>query len=110
MTALPEIRRSPRRFAFGTVDAWLIWKLTGGRAHGTDMTNASRTMLFNINARAWDAELLERFGVPKALLPSVQPSSGDFGKTRGVGFLQDGVPILSAVGDQQAALFGQTAF
>ena len=107
---VPEARRSPSRFAFGTVDSWLIWKLTGGRAHLTDMTNASRTMLFNIDAREWDGELLELFGVPRALLPSVQTSSGRFGETRGVGFAPDGVPIRSAVGDQQAALFGQARF
>ena len=103
----PAVQESPAQFAFGTVDTWLIWKLTGGRSHRADLTNASRTMLFDIDARRWDRELLERFGVPAALLPSVSGSSGSFGETRGAGFVPDGVPILGAAGDQQAALFGQ---
>jgi glycerol kinase len=93
--------------AFGTVDAWLVWRLTGGAVHATDPTNASRTLLFDIARRRWDDALLERFGVPRAVLPEVRPSSGDFGRTRGTGFLPDGIPIAGNAGDQQAALFGQ---
>jgi glycerol kinase len=93
--------------AFGTVDSWLIWKLTGGAVHATDPTNASRTMLFNLRSRAWDATQLARFRVPRALLPEVRPSSGSFGVTRGVSLLPDGLPIAGVAGDQQAALFGQ---
>ncbi len=93
--------------AFGTVDAWLLWRLTGGAVHATDPTNASRTLLFDITRRRWDQALLERFGVPRAVLPEVRPSSGRFGETRGAGFLPDGVPIAGIAGDQQAALYGQ---
>jgi glycerol kinase len=95
------------RVAFGTVDSWLLWKLTGGAVHATDPTNASRTMLFNLRRRKWDASLLDRFGVPAAMLPEVRPSSGVFGHTRGVRGLPDGIPIAGNAGDQQAALFGQ---
>jgi glycerol kinase len=93
--------------AFGTVDTWLVWKLTGGAVHATDPTNASRTMLFDIGRRRWDADLLKRFGVPAGVLPEVRPSSGDFGRTKGLGFLPDGIPIAGVAGDQQSALFGQ---
>jgi glycerol kinase len=93
--------------AFGTVDSWLLWKLTGGAVHATDPTNASRTMLFALRGLRWDDSLLARFGVPRAVLPEVRPSSGEFGRTRGVPGLPDGVPIAGIAGDQQAALFGQ---
>ena len=93
--------------AFGTVDSWLIWKLTGGAVHATDPTNASRTLLFNLRARRWDTTQLARFGVPGEVLPAVRPSSGDFGVTRGLRLLPNGVPIAGVAGDQQAALFGQ---
>jgi glycerol kinase len=93
--------------AFGTVDSWLVWKLTGGRVHATDPTNASRTLLFHLRRLEWDPSLLAIFGVPSALLPDVRPSAGDFGVTRGVPELVDGIPILGIAGDQQAALFGQ---
>lgn len=93
--------------AFGTVDTWLVWKLTGGAVHATDPTNASRTMLFDIGRRRWDADLLKRFGVPASVLPEVRPSSGDFGRTKGLSFLPDGIPIAGIAGDQQSALFGQ---
>jgi glycerol kinase len=93
--------------AFGTVDSWLLWRLTGGAVHATDPTNASRTLLFDIGRLRWDDALLERFGVPRAVLPEVRPSSGDFGATRGARFLPDGIPIAGVAGDQQAALFGQ---
>ena len=95
------------RIAFGTMDSWLIWKLTGGAVHATDPTNASRTLLFNLRARAWDATQLTRFHVPRAVLPEVRSSSGSFGVTRGVRGLPDGIPIAGVAGDQQAALFGQ---
>ncbi|MCA9847695.1 MAG: glycerol kinase GlpK [Dehalococcoidia bacterium] len=91
--------------AFGTVDTWLIWQLTGG-AHLTDETNASRTMLYDIAARSWSAELLEAFGIPASLLPEVRPSSSDFGTARAE-FLGAPIPIRGVAGDQQAALFGQ---
>jgi glycerol kinase len=95
------------RLAFGTVDAWLVWKLTGGRVHATDPTNASRTLLYDIGRHAWDDRLLDTFGVPRAVLPEVRPSSGAFGETSGVGLLPDGIPVAGIAGDQQAALFGQ---
>ncbi len=90
--------------AFGTVDSWLIWQLTQGEVHVTDVTNASRTMLFNLNTLAWDDELLQILGVPKAVLPRVVSSSEVCGKTKGV---LDGIPIAGIAGDQHAALFGQ---
>ena len=97
----------PENLLFGTIDTWLVWKLTGGRAHVTDYTNASRTMLFNIKDLKWDSELLEIFGVPESMLPEVRSSSEIYGT-----FMIDGVevPISGIAGDQQAALFGQTCF
>jgi glycerol kinase len=92
--------------AVGTIDAWVIWQLTGGTVHATDPTNASRTMLFDINTQAWSDELCDMFGVPVAMLPDVRRSSGDFGVARGE-LLGADVPILGVAGDQQAALFGQ---
>jgi glycerol kinase len=92
--------------AFGTVDTWLLWKLTGGRCHLTDVSNASRTMLFDIHRLEWDDELLKLFGVPRAMLPGVRPSSevyGEVSAAHGLG----GVPVAGIAGDQQAALFGQ---
>jgi glycerol kinase len=106
---VPAAKRLARagRLAFGTVDTWLLWQLTGGRVHATDPTNASRTLLYHIGRRQWDPALLERFGVPDSMLPRVLPSSGTFGETRGVRVVPDGVPIAGIAGDQQAALFGQ---
>ncbi|MEN3008930.1 glycerol kinase GlpK [Pseudothermotoga sp.] len=92
--------------AFGTVDSWLIWNLTGGRVHATDVSNASRTMLFNINTLTWDEELLEIFGVPRSVLPEVLPSSFVYGYTEKDIFGVE-IAISADVGDQQAALFGQ---
>ena len=105
----PRLRAAAKRgdLAFGTIDAWLVWKLTGGAVHATDPTNASRTMLYDVRARRWSPPLLRRFGVPEAVLPEVRPSSGDFGRTRRAGFLPDGLPVAGVAGDQQAALFGQ---
>ncbi len=94
---------------FGTVDTWLIWKLTGGRVHATDFTNASRTMLFNIREKRWDRELLDLFGVPESMLPEVRNSMDDFGRVTALEELYD-VPITAVAGDQQAALFGQCCF
>jgi glycerol kinase len=96
--------------AFGTVDSFLLWRLTGGATHATDVTNASRTLLFDIHALAWSDELLETIGVPRALLPDVVASSGEIGKTKGVPGLPDGIPIAGIAGDQQSALFGQACF
>ena len=96
--------------AAGTIDSWIIWNLTGGATHATDATNASRTMLFDIGALAWSAELCEMFGVPLDSLPEVRPSSGDFGVTAPTAACGAGVPIRGVAGDQQAALFGQAAF
>ena len=95
------------RIAFGTVDSWILYKLTGGRVHATDPTNASRTMLFDIGRMRWDDGMLDLFGVPRSVLPEVGPSSGLFGETVRAGPLRPGIPIAGIAGDQQAALFGQ---
>lgn len=97
------------RLLFGTVDSWLIWKLTKGRVHVTDYTNASRTMLFDIHRLAWDEELLKLFGIPSSMLPEVLPSSQIYGYTD-EGVMGGRIPISGAAGDQQAALFGQCCF
>jgi len=93
----------------GTVDTWLIWNLTGGKVHATDYTNASRTLLFNIHTLQWDGTLLKLFGIPEAMLPDVRPSGAYFGETD-PSLLGRRIPIHSAAGDQQAALFGQACF
>lgn len=97
-------RAEAGKLAFGTVDSWLIWKLTQGERHVTDVTNASRTMLYNIHTLEWDEELLQMLDVPRSMLPEVVASSGHCGTTRGI---FDGIPIAGIAGDQQAALFGQ---
>ena len=94
---------------FGTVDTWLIWNLTRGKAHVTDYSNASRTMLFNIHTLEWDDEILQLLNIPKCMLPEVRPSSDVYGETDYTLF-GDGIRIAGAAGDQQAALFGQTCF
>lgn len=94
---------------FGTVDSWLIWNLTNGAVHATDMTNASRTMLYNIHTCNWDDDLLELFNIPRSMLPEVKPSRGLFGVIDNH-MLGTGTPILGVAGDQQAALFGQCCF
>ena len=99
-----QARAKAGELAFGTVDSWLVWNLTGGRKHVTDASNASRTMLFNIRTGAWDEELLKIFGVPRAVLPEVRASSEVYGETTLFG---GGIPIAGIAGDQQAALFGQ---
>lgn len=95
--------------AFGTVDSWLLWRLTGGAVHATDVTNASRTMLFNLAEGQWDEWLLDKFDIPAAILPEVRPSAGHFGEAT-ADFLGASVPIAGVAGDQQAALFGQACF
>jgi len=106
------VRREARdgKLAFGTVDTWIIWNLTGGKSHVTDYTNASRTMIFNIRKLVWDKTLISHLSIPTSLLPKVMPSSGIAGYTKGIGVLPDGIPIAGIAGDQQAALFGQTCF
>jgi glycerol kinase len=98
-------RAAAGRLAFGTVDSWLVWKLTGGRCHITDVSNASRTMLFNIHTLAWDADLLQLFEIPASLLPDVRSSSEIYETTAVAGLA--GIPLAGIAGDQQAALFGQ---
>ncbi|MEL6132266.1 MAG: glycerol kinase GlpK [Bacteroidota bacterium] len=100
----------PTRLAFGTVDSWLIWNLTGGQLHVTDYTNASRTLLYNIKSLQWDEKMLEVLHVPHTILPEVRPSSGDFGVTDPKCFDGVQIPIRGVAGDQQAALFGQACF
>jgi len=95
---------------FGTIDTWLIWKLSGGRAHVTDYSNASRTLMYNIHTLEWDDELLDMLEVPKAMLPEVRPSSEVYAHTRSYHFFGEEVPIAGAAGDQQSALFGQACF
>jgi len=95
--------------AFGTIDSWLIWKLTGGRVHATDVSNASRTMLFDIRHNVWDTELLAALHVPQSLLPKVFPSAHVFGETE-PDLLGGPIPIAGVAGDQQSALFGQACF
>ena len=108
---VPGLRRRAEKgeVLFGTVDSWLIYKLTGGRIHAVDYSNASRTMLFNIRKLKWDRELLDLLGVPEAMLPEPRPSSGVIGYTE-ARILGASIPIAGDLGDQQAALFGQTAF
>jgi glycerol kinase len=109
---VPGARRRAERgeLAFGTVDSWLLWKLTGGGVHATDVSNASRTLLLDLRRVDWDPELLEMLAVPAAVLPRVQASSGVFGESVELGWLPRGVPIAGIAGDQQAALFGQACY
>ncbi len=95
---------------FGTIDTWLIWKLSGGKAHVTDYSNASRTLMYNIYELKWDEELLEMLDIPKSMLPEVRPSSEIYAETIDYHFFGSRVPIAGAAGDQQAALFGQACF
>ena len=108
---VPGTREQAQRgeLLFGTVETWLIWKLTGGRVHVTDYSNASRTMLYNINDLEWDREILRLMDIPASMLPQVKPSSCVYGETD-PGFFGGPIPIAGAAGDQQAALFGQTCF
>ena len=108
----PGIARQLRgkHVAAGTIDSFLIWRLTQGAAHVTDVSNASRTSLMNLKARRWDSKLLDLFQVPREILPEIVPSSAILGHTRGVPGLPDGIPIAGVAGDQQSALFGQACF
>ncbi len=105
---LPQARARAEKgeLAFGTIDAWLIWQLTGGRVHATDVTNASRTMLWNVRTSQWDAQLLDLFGIPESLLPEVLPSSAHYGDLK-ADLLGHALPICGVAGDQHSALFGQ---
>jgi glycerol kinase len=103
-------RAADGKLAFGTVDTFLAWRLTGGKAHVSDVSNASRTLLMDLHTLCWDRDLLETFAVPAALLPEIAPSSATYGKTCGLDFLPDGIPVAGMAGDQQAALFGQACF
>ncbi len=102
-------RAEAGKLAFGTIDSFLLWRLTGGRVHATDASNASRTLLFNIHTQEWDADLLDLFSIPASLLPDVRDCAADFGAARGE-FLGGEVPIRGVAGDQQAALIGQAGF
>ena len=112
LDAIPDGQRRAEagELAFGTVDSWLLWNLTGGAVHATDTSNASRTMLFDVDALAWDDELLEMLDIPAALLPTVVPASQVYGHADRGPFAGHEVPVASMVGDQQAALFGQACF
>jgi glycerol kinase len=105
-----RVRAERGELCFGTIDSWLVYRLTGGALHITDATNASRTLLYDIRRGAWDAELCALLRVPAEVLPEVRGSSEVYGTTRGLGVLPDGIPIAGIAGDQQAALFGQTCF
>lgn len=111
LDAMPGLRRRARRgeIAFGTVDTWLVWQLTGGRVHVTDVSNASRTLLLNLQTGQWDDELLAIFHIPREVLPEVRSSSEVYGEVESIPALR-GVPIAGIAGDQQAALFGQACF
>ena len=103
-------RAEAGELAFGTIDSYLVWRLTGGAVHATEVSNASRTMLLDISTGAWSDELLSLLRVPRAVLPEVRSSSEIYGRTAGGAGLPDGIPIAGIAGDQQAALFGQTCF
>ena len=98
------------QLAFGTIDTFLVWRLTAGAAHVTDVSNASRTLLMDLRTCAWDPEMLELFNVPRALLPEIRSNSEVYGTTKDVRGLPDGIPVCGMAGDQQAALFGQACF
>ena len=108
---VPGARAQAERgeLAFGTIDSWLIWQLTGGKVHVTDVSNASRTMLFNVHTNQWDAELLKALDIPASLMPEVKPSSAHFADTA-AGLFECSLPIGGVAGDQQSALFGQACF
>ncbi|MEU6035051.1 glycerol kinase GlpK [Actinomadura sp. NPDC047616] len=109
---VPGARERARRgeLLFGTIDSWLVWNLTEGRSHVTDYSNASRTMMFDINRLDWDDRLLEEFGIPRAMLPEVRPTSQVYGHTGESLFFGTRIPVAAVVGDQQGSLFGQACF
>ncbi|TAM35499.1 MAG: glycerol kinase [Burkholderiaceae bacterium] len=108
---VPQARQQAERgeLAFGTVDSWLMWQFTNGQVHATDVTNASRTMLFNVHTNQWDTELMQMLNIPTTLMPQVLPSSAHFGHVD-AGLLGHAIPIGGVAGDQQSALFGQACF
>ncbi|MBJ79880.1 MAG: glycerol kinase [Myxococcales bacterium] len=109
----PELRSAAEKgsLRFGTMDTWLVWRLSGGKTHVSDVSNASRTLMFDIHKRQWDEELCSLLGdIPMGILPEVKSSSEVYGHTQGLDFLPDGIPIAGMAGDQQAALFGQACF
>jgi len=112
LNTISQLRRKAARgdVLFGTIDTWLLWNLTGGKMHATDVTNASRTLLLNIKKICWDRELLKILRIPSAILPEVHPSSFSFGKSVAIASLKQGVPINAMAGDQQAALYGQGCY
>ncbi|PLY03104.1 MAG: glycerol kinase [Desulfuromonas sp.] len=103
-------RANNGEIAFGTIDSFLVWRLSNGKAHVTDVSNASRTLMMNINTLEWDEELLKHLDVPEEILPDIRPSSEIYAETCGLDFLPDGIPVAGMAGDQQAALFGQACF
>lgn len=108
---VPQARQQAKRgeLAFGTIDSWLMWQLTQGQVHATDVSNASRTMLFNVHTNQWDADLMQALDIPAALMPQVLPSSAHFGNVSAA-LLGQAIPIGGVAGDQQSALFGQACF
>ncbi len=109
---VPEARARAERseLCFGTIDTWLVYKLTGHRAHVTDVSNASRTLLMNLRKLSWDLPMIELFGIPMTVLPEIRGSAEVYGTTLGVRSIPDGIPVAGMAGDQQAALFGQACF
>jgi glycerol kinase len=105
-----QARAQAGELAFGTVDSYLVWRLTGGSRHVSDVSNASRTLLMELQSRQWDDDLLKLLEVPREVLPEIRPCAEIYGRTKGLGLLPDGIPIAGMAGDQQAALFGQTCF
>jgi glycerol kinase len=105
-----EARAASGELCLGTVDSWLLWKLSGGKLHACDMTNAARTQLFNLHTQSWDQELLSIFGIPAAALPTIYPSSALYGMTVAQGVLPEGIPIAALIGDSHAALYGHAGF
>ena len=105
-----KLRSEVGKLAFGTVDSFLVWRLSGGQTHVTDVSNASRTLLMDLKSLAWDEDLLQILDVPAAILPEIRCNSMEYAKTLGLDFLPDGIPIAGMAGDQQAALFGQACF
>lgn len=112
LNEIPQARQRAERgeLMFGTIDTWLIWKLTDGKVHATDYTNASRTMMYNIHDLCWDTELLKLYNIPEKLLPEVKKSSANYGETAFYNLFETEVSIMGVAGDQQAALFGQNCF
>ena len=106
---VPGVKEN-QNLIFGTVDTWLLWRMTNGKVHATDVTNASRTLLFNIHTLNWDDELLKIFDIPRSYLPEIKPTSGVFGNIDPQHFFNHTCPITCLVGDQQGALFGESCF